>query len=119
VTRALPRLEPLRYARTGTLEVAYYEAGPSDGDVTLLLHGFPYNIHSYTEVIPLADGNFPATDGTLSAPHFTGPACITGCRALGTTCPRKLRVPSPARSWNWQAQAMTAGAAHPTKGTRQ
>jgi non-heme chloroperoxidase len=53
VTRALPRLEPLRYARTGTLEVAYYEAGPSDGDVTLLLHGFPYDIHSYTEVIPL------------------------------------------------------------------
>jgi pimeloyl-ACP methyl ester carboxylesterase len=53
VTRVLPRLEPLRYARTGTLEVAYYEAGPSDGDVTVLLHGFPYDIHSYAEVIPL------------------------------------------------------------------
>jgi pimeloyl-ACP methyl ester carboxylesterase len=53
VTGTLPRLEPLRYARTGTLEIAYYEAGPSDGDVALLLHGFPYDIHSYTEVIPL------------------------------------------------------------------
>ena len=42
MTRALPRLEPLRYARTGTLDVAYYEAGPSDGAVVLLLHGFPY-----------------------------------------------------------------------------
>ncbi len=53
MTGTLPRLEPLRYARTDTLEIAYYEAGPSDGDVTLLLHGFPYDIHSYTEVIPL------------------------------------------------------------------
>jgi len=53
VTGALPRLEPLRYARTDTLEVAYFEAGPSDGAVTLLLHGFPYDIHSYTGVIPL------------------------------------------------------------------
>jgi pimeloyl-ACP methyl ester carboxylesterase len=53
MTGDLPRLEPLRYVRTGTLEVAYYEAGPSDGDAVLLLHGFPYDIHSYTGVIPL------------------------------------------------------------------
>jgi len=52
VTGALPRLEPLRYVRTDALEVAYFEAGPSDGEVTLLLHGFPYDIHSYADVIP-------------------------------------------------------------------
>jgi pimeloyl-ACP methyl ester carboxylesterase len=52
VTGALPRLEPLRYARTDALEVAYFEAGPSDGEVALLLHGFPYDIHSYVDVIP-------------------------------------------------------------------
>ncbi len=49
---ALPRLEPLRYIRTDTLEVAYVEAGPRDGEVALLLHGFPYDIHSYVDVIP-------------------------------------------------------------------
>ena len=49
----LPRLEPLRFVRAGDLEVAYYEAGPSTGDVVLLLHGFPYDIHSYVDVIPL------------------------------------------------------------------
>ena len=53
MTGALLRLEPLRYARTDTLEVAYFEAGPSDGAVTLLLHGFPYDIHSYAGLIPL------------------------------------------------------------------
>jgi pimeloyl-ACP methyl ester carboxylesterase len=49
----LPRLEPLRYVRTDVLEVAYFEAGPGDGDVVLLLHGFPYDIHSYVDVVPL------------------------------------------------------------------
>jgi pimeloyl-ACP methyl ester carboxylesterase len=52
VTRALPRLEPLRSVRTATLEVAYFEAGLGDGEVVLLLHGFPYDIHSYIDVIP-------------------------------------------------------------------
>ncbi len=49
---ALPRLEPLRYVRTDLLEIAYFEAGPGDGDVVLLLHGFPYDIHTYVDVIP-------------------------------------------------------------------
>jgi pimeloyl-ACP methyl ester carboxylesterase len=52
VNAALARLEPLRYARTETLEIAYFEAGPSDGGPALLLHGFPYDIHSYIDVIP-------------------------------------------------------------------
>jgi hypothetical protein len=50
----------------------------------------------------LADGNFPATDGSTSARHFTGPACTTRYRTPVTTCPRRPRTPSPARSWNWQ-----------------
>jgi pimeloyl-ACP methyl ester carboxylesterase len=52
VSGALPRLEPLRFVRTEVLEVAYYEAGPGDGKAVLLLHGFPYDIHSYIDVIP-------------------------------------------------------------------
>jgi pimeloyl-ACP methyl ester carboxylesterase len=50
---SLPQLEPLRRVRTDVLEIAYHEAGPRDGEVVLLLHGFPYDIHSYVDVIPL------------------------------------------------------------------
>jgi pimeloyl-ACP methyl ester carboxylesterase len=39
--------------RTDALDVAYYEAGPQNGDTVLLLHGFPYDIHSYVDVAPL------------------------------------------------------------------
>jgi pimeloyl-ACP methyl ester carboxylesterase len=36
------------------LNVAYAEAGPADGPpVLLLLHGWPYDIHSYVDVVPL------------------------------------------------------------------
>jgi len=47
------RLEPLRHVDAGVLNVAYYEAGPDDGPVVVLLHGFPYDIHSYVDVAPL------------------------------------------------------------------
>ncbi len=46
------RLEPLRHVDAGVLDVAYYEAGPVDGPVVMLLHGFPYDIHSYVDVAP-------------------------------------------------------------------
>jgi pimeloyl-ACP methyl ester carboxylesterase len=46
------RLEPLRHVDAGVLNVAYYEAGPDDGPVVVLLHGFPYDIHSYVDVAP-------------------------------------------------------------------
>lgn len=47
------RLEPLRYIDAGVLNVAYYDAGPADGPAVVLLHGFPYDIHSYVDVAPL------------------------------------------------------------------
>jgi pimeloyl-ACP methyl ester carboxylesterase len=47
------RLEPLRHVDAGVLNVAYYEEGPADGPVVILLHGFPYDIHSYVDVAPL------------------------------------------------------------------
>ena len=46
------RLEPLRHVDAGVLDVAYYEEGPADGPVVMLLHGFPYDIHSYVDVAP-------------------------------------------------------------------
>jgi pimeloyl-ACP methyl ester carboxylesterase len=47
------RLEPLRHVDAGVLNIAYYEAGPADGPVAILLHGFPYDVHSYVDVAPL------------------------------------------------------------------
>ena len=47
------RLEPLRHVEAGVLDIAYFEAGPADGPVVLLLHGFPYDIHSYVDVAPM------------------------------------------------------------------
>ena len=39
---------PIRQVHAGALDIGYYEAGPSDGQVVLLLHGYPYDIHSYS-----------------------------------------------------------------------
>ena len=47
------RLEPLRHVDAGVLNIAYYEAGPADGPVVMLLHGFPFDIHAYVDVVPL------------------------------------------------------------------
>ncbi len=46
------RLEPLRTVDAGVLNIAYYEAGPADGPAVMLMHGFPYDIHSYVDVAP-------------------------------------------------------------------
>ena len=37
----------------GVLNVGYAEAGPSDGAPVILLHGWPYDIHSFVDVVPL------------------------------------------------------------------
>src|SRR3954453_19896902 len=46
------RLEPLRNIDAGPLNIACYEAGPGDGPAVMLMHGFPYDIHSYVDVAP-------------------------------------------------------------------
>ena len=46
------RLEPLRQIDAGVLSIGYYEAGPADGPAVMLMHGFPYDIHSYVDVAP-------------------------------------------------------------------
>jgi pimeloyl-ACP methyl ester carboxylesterase len=48
-----PAVGPLRQVEAGLLNVGYAEAGPGDGRPVVLLHGWPYDIHSYVEVAPL------------------------------------------------------------------
>lgn len=53
-TTALVKPEMLMKTITaGVLEIAYIELGPPEGEPVILLHGFPYDIHSYDEVAPL------------------------------------------------------------------
>jgi pimeloyl-ACP methyl ester carboxylesterase len=43
---------PLRRVRAGDLDVSYAEVGSATGKPVLLLHGWPYDIHSYLDVAP-------------------------------------------------------------------
>jgi pimeloyl-ACP methyl ester carboxylesterase len=57
----LPTIKPgtntsfgsLKQIDAGVLNVGYAEAGPAHGPVVILLHGWPYDIHSFVDVAPL------------------------------------------------------------------
>jgi len=44
---------PVKQIDAGLLNVGYVDFGPADGPAVLLLHGWPYDIHSYSDVVPL------------------------------------------------------------------
>jgi len=52
---AAPKLPfgPVKQIDAGVLNVGYVELGPAHGTPVLLLHGFPYDIHSFEQVAPL------------------------------------------------------------------
>src|SRR5438105_14321320 len=43
----------LKQIDAGLLNVGYAESGRSDGPAVVLLHGWPYDIHSYADVAPI------------------------------------------------------------------
>lgn len=45
-------MTPIRHVRTDVLDIAYVEDGPATGPAVVLLHGYPYDIHSYADVAP-------------------------------------------------------------------
>ncbi|KAA9376246.1 alpha/beta hydrolase [Microbispora cellulosiformans] len=59
---------PVKQIKAGVLNVGYVEAGPADGRPVILMHGFPYDIHSYAEVAPL----LAAAGYRVIVPYFRG-----------------------------------------------
>jgi pimeloyl-ACP methyl ester carboxylesterase len=56
---AAAAIRSLKQIDAGLLNVGYVEAGPLDGPAVILLHGWPYDIHSFDEVTPrLASAGF-------------------------------------------------------------
>src|SRR4051812_11472879 len=52
----------------GVLSVGYVEAGPANGPAVVLLHGWPYDIHSFVDVAPrLASAGY-----RVLVPHLRG-----------------------------------------------
>ena len=45
--------DSLKQINAGVLNIGYAEAGPADGPAVILLHGWPYDIHSFVDVAPL------------------------------------------------------------------
>ncbi|MBT2327057.1 alpha/beta hydrolase [Variovorax paradoxus] len=64
----LKRLEPLKNVDAGVLNVEYFEVGPADGAPVILLHGWPYDIHTYVDVAPL----LAAAGHRVIVPHLRG-----------------------------------------------
>jgi pimeloyl-ACP methyl ester carboxylesterase len=59
---------PLKQIDAGLLNVGYAEAGPADGPAVILLHGWPYDIHSFVEVTPL----LASAGYRVIVPHLRG-----------------------------------------------
>jgi pimeloyl-ACP methyl ester carboxylesterase len=52
-------LGPVKQIDAGVLSVGYVEMGPATGPAVVLLHGWPYDIHSYADVAPaLAEAGY-------------------------------------------------------------
>ena len=44
---------PVEQITAGVLDVGYVDVGTPDGRAVVLLHGWPYDIHTFAEVSPL------------------------------------------------------------------
>ena len=46
-------MHALKHIQAGVLSIAYAELGPAHGPAVFLMHGFPYDIHTYAQAAPL------------------------------------------------------------------
>jgi len=58
----------LKQVDAGVLNVGYAESGPAGGPVVILLHGWPYDIHSFVDVAP----RLAAAGHRVIVPHLRG-----------------------------------------------
>jgi pimeloyl-ACP methyl ester carboxylesterase len=59
---------PLRQIDAGVLNIGYVDVGPAEGPVVILLHGWPYDIHSFVDVAPL----LASAGHRVLVPHVRG-----------------------------------------------
>jgi len=72
---------PLKQINAGELNVGYAEAGPADGTPVILLHGWPYDVHTYVDVAPL----LASAGYRVIVPYLRG---YGSTRFLSTSTPR-------------------------------
>ena len=65
---AVPAMGPIRQIDAGELNIGYFETGPAGGPAVMLLHGWPYDIHSFAKVAPL----LAAKGYRVIVPHLRG-----------------------------------------------
>jgi pimeloyl-ACP methyl ester carboxylesterase len=58
----------IKQIEAGLLNVGYAEAGPADGPPVILLHGWPYDIHSFVDVAPI----LTSAGYRVIVPHLRG-----------------------------------------------
>jgi len=58
----------LKQVDAGVLNIGYAEAGPANGPAVILLHGWPYDIHSFVDVAPV----LVAAGFRVIVPHLRG-----------------------------------------------
>ncbi|MGF7056185.1 pimeloyl-ACP methyl ester carboxylesterase [Bosea sp. OAE752] len=61
-------LGPIKQVDAGVLSIGYVEVGPASGAPILLFHGWPYDIHAFTEVAP----RLAAKGYRVIIPHLRG-----------------------------------------------
>jgi pimeloyl-ACP methyl ester carboxylesterase len=71
----------LKQIDAGVLNVGYAEVGPTDGEAVMLLHGWPYDIHSFVDVAPM----LAAKGYRMIIPYLRGYGTT---RFLSSTTPR-------------------------------
>ena len=74
-------MNPLKLITAGVLDIACFESGPADGPPVFLMHGFPYDIHSYEDVAPM----LAAAGCRVIVPYLRG---FGATRFLSASTPR-------------------------------